>query len=331
HISPQNSSIPDYRQRRRVPRRSKRSVAIFNPSTDQLHRSYTLGKLYEKRNKSSNSVSPTIPDRISQLRKENYNREGNLNINDEDNNNNISPTEQNFDSIRIPQRSQTVQFLLEPQHIPSLGQSPFLQLLVVPPANIAHGSNTILNQKNKSNEKIEKIKAEAKDNFAVKINSVFLPDELQIQKCGMEENDTIITRNKINQFEKDEKMLNLQANKDQKTQKQEIKQQTNELTHQDIIGIEIDSQIEQEEGQYGKFLDIETLGANKAPEEEFHELIEYAVLASQRNTFDPMDLAITALARRSEELAEHLHDEWVMIKGYPLSRELLSISQVWKR
>jgi hypothetical protein len=39
-----------------------------------------------------------------------------------------------------------------------------------------------------------------------------------------------------------------------------------------------------------------------------------------------MDLAISALARRSEELAEHLHDEWVMIKGYPLSRELLSIS-----
>eukprot|EP00770_Monocercomonoides_exilis_P008543 MONOS_8501.1-p1 / transcript=MONOS_8501.1 / gene=MONOS_8501 / organism=Monocercomonoides_exilis_PA203 / gene_product=P-type ATPase (P-ATPase) Superfamily Protein / transcript_product=P-type ATPase (P-ATPase) Superfamily Protein / location=Mono_scaffold00322:14126-18110(-) / protein_length=1204 / sequence_SO=supercontig / SO=protein_coding / is_pseudo=false len=80
---------------------------------------------------------------------------------------------------------------------------------------------------------------------------------------------------------------------------------------------------------YGLHLNLEELEEGKAPPEAYHELIEYAVLASQRAAFDPMDSAINTLAKKSPELVEHLHDEWEMTREYPLSRKMLALSQVW--
>jgi Ca2+-transporting ATPase len=64
--------------------------------------------------------------------------------------------------------------------------------------------------------------------------------------------------------------------------------------------------------------------------EAFHALVEYGVLASQRDPFDPMEKAIHAVGRDWLAQTEHLHDNWELVREYPLSRELLALSHVWK-
>jgi Ca2+-transporting ATPase len=63
--------------------------------------------------------------------------------------------------------------------------------------------------------------------------------------------------------------------------------------------------------------------------ELFHELVEYSVLASQRDPFDPMEKAFKALGERRLEGTEHLHPSWSLVKQYPLSDKLLALSHVW--
>jgi Ca2+-transporting ATPase len=63
--------------------------------------------------------------------------------------------------------------------------------------------------------------------------------------------------------------------------------------------------------------------------ETFHALVEYAILASQRDPFDPMEVAIVGVGTRHLTGTEHLHEAWTMVREYPLSRELLALSQVW--
>lgn len=63
--------------------------------------------------------------------------------------------------------------------------------------------------------------------------------------------------------------------------------------------------------------------------EQFHQLIEYSILASQRDPFDPMEKAIKNFGEYYLKNTEHLHNDWQIIHQYPLSKELLAISQVW--
>ncbi len=65
--------------------------------------------------------------------------------------------------------------------------------------------------------------------------------------------------------------------------------------------------------------------------EKFHELIEYGILASEEDPFDPMDKALKELGRRTLCNSEHLHQKWSLVGEYPLSRNLLAISHVWKK
>jgi len=64
--------------------------------------------------------------------------------------------------------------------------------------------------------------------------------------------------------------------------------------------------------------------------EAFHELVEFSVLASQTDPFDPMEKAIRELGERSLGGTEHLHRGWTLVHEYPLARELLALSRVWK-
>ena len=64
--------------------------------------------------------------------------------------------------------------------------------------------------------------------------------------------------------------------------------------------------------------------------EELHELVEYAVLASQRDPFDPMDKAFRRLGESRLRGTEHLHPNWVLVREYPLSDRLLALSHVWR-
>lgn len=64
---------------------------------------------------------------------------------------------------------------------------------------------------------------------------------------------------------------------------------------------------------------------------KFHEIIEYGILASEEDPFDPMDKAITELGRKTLANTRHIHTKWTLVEEYPLTRKLLAISHVWKK
>jgi Ca2+-transporting ATPase len=64
--------------------------------------------------------------------------------------------------------------------------------------------------------------------------------------------------------------------------------------------------------------------------EEVHEVVEYGILASQRDPFDPMEKAFHDLGERRLAGTEHLHPHWTLVRQYPLSEDLLAISHVWR-
>ncbi len=63
--------------------------------------------------------------------------------------------------------------------------------------------------------------------------------------------------------------------------------------------------------------------------ETFHAVVEYGILASQANPFDPMEKAIIRLGDQYLQGTEHMNHEWEMIREYPLSKELLAMSRVF--
>jgi P-type Ca2+ transporter type 2C len=69
---------------------------------------------------------------------------------------------------------------------------------------------------------------------------------------------------------------------------------------------------------------------NKQFPEEFHEIIEYGILSSQVNPFDPMEKAINRIGESYFAGTEHDHTDWEMLKEYPLSKEMLAMSRVFK-
>ena len=78
----------------------------------------------------------------------------------------------------------------------------------------------------------------------------------------------------------------------------------------------------------GELLDVTSASPANLPE-TFHEMLEYAVLASQPEAFDPMDRAIRLTADRTLAGTEHLHLDWSLVRQYPLDKKLLAVSQVW--
>jgi P-type Ca2+ transporter type 2C len=63
---------------------------------------------------------------------------------------------------------------------------------------------------------------------------------------------------------------------------------------------------------------------------ELHELLEYAMLASESRPTDPMERAIVALGEQHLQGTERLHPEWVLAHQYGLSPELLAMTHVWE-
>jgi Ca2+-transporting ATPase len=77
----------------------------------------------------------------------------------------------------------------------------------------------------------------------------------------------------------------------------------------------------------GHSQDLATAGTELA--ESVHELMEYAILASRRDPFDPMERALQEAGKRWLMETEHLHPEWSLAKEYPLTPDLLAVSQAW--
>jgi Ca2+-transporting ATPase len=70
--------------------------------------------------------------------------------------------------------------------------------------------------------------------------------------------------------------------------------------------------------------------AEQALPEALHGLLEYAVLASHRRAYDPMEVAIADAGQRLLAGTEHLHGDWTLQDDYPLSPEMLAMSRVWR-
>jgi len=79
----------------------------------------------------------------------------------------------------------------------------------------------------------------------------------------------------------------------------------------------------------GKLLDLRTAGSSPLSE-DFHELLEFGILASKRDAFDPMERALLQTGTEYLRGTEHLHADWNLEREYPLSAELPSITQAWK-
>jgi len=79
----------------------------------------------------------------------------------------------------------------------------------------------------------------------------------------------------------------------------------------------------------GSIYDLREAAGGGLPE-EFHELLEFGVLASQRDPYDPVEVAIAGLGGDALDGTEHLHFDWVLEREYPLSPELLALSHVWR-
>jgi len=70
--------------------------------------------------------------------------------------------------------------------------------------------------------------------------------------------------------------------------------------------------------------------ARKPLPETFHEIVEFSILASQKDPFDPMEKAFKELGEYYLTTTEHLHADWTLVREYPLSEHLLALSHVWR-
>ena len=82
-------------------------------------------------------------------------------------------------------------------------------------------------------------------------------------------------------------------------------------------------------GVRGQFYDLRDRPKGPLPE-AFHETVEFAILASQRDPFDPMERALRQLGDLHLARTEHIHDNWRLVREYPLSPGLLALSHVWE-
>ena len=64
--------------------------------------------------------------------------------------------------------------------------------------------------------------------------------------------------------------------------------------------------------------------------EAFHLLVEYSILASVSDPFDPMEKAFHRLGQHFLEGTEHLHRDWTLVREYGLTPELRAMSHMWK-
>jgi Ca2+-transporting ATPase len=86
----------------------------------------------------------------------------------------------------------------------------------------------------------------------------------------------------------------------------------------------------------GEVISFQDDSKSKAPltvqtfPEKFHETLEFVILASHRDPFDPMEKAIQAAGVAVLSGTEHIHLNWTLEEEYPLSPELLAMSRVWK-
>jgi Ca2+-transporting ATPase len=64
--------------------------------------------------------------------------------------------------------------------------------------------------------------------------------------------------------------------------------------------------------------------------ETFHATVEYAILASRIDPFDPMEQAFHQLGKDRLAQTGHLHRHWTLVHEYALTPQLRAMANVWK-
>lgn len=73
-----------------------------------------------------------------------------------------------------------------------------------------------------------------------------------------------------------------------------------------------------------------SMDQNSAVPEKYHELLHYALLASQHDPFDPIEKEIHRTCDQILHVKDvHLDTQWKLLREYPLSKNLLALSHVW--
>ena len=78
-----------------------------------------------------------------------------------------------------------------------------------------------------------------------------------------------------------------------------------------------------------EFFDLRKHASDKLPE-SLHEIVEFSILASEKDPFDPMEKAFKEMGEHYLNHTEHLHRDWTIMGEYELSQKLLALSHVWE-
>ncbi len=76
-------------------------------------------------------------------------------------------------------------------------------------------------------------------------------------------------------------------------------------------------------------MSVDYAGTMELPE-SFHTLVEYSILASVADPFDPMEKAFHRLGQHFLKNTEHLHHDWTLRQEYGLTPQLRAMSHVWQ-
>ncbi|MFH1089836.1 MAG: cation-translocating P-type ATPase [Candidatus Uhrbacteria bacterium] len=68
----------------------------------------------------------------------------------------------------------------------------------------------------------------------------------------------------------------------------------------------------------------------KSLPENYHRLLEFANLASQKDPFDPLEKEIKRQAEKFINHTAHKRKDWKLVKEYPLTKNLIALSHVWE-
>ncbi len=79
----------------------------------------------------------------------------------------------------------------------------------------------------------------------------------------------------------------------------------------------------------GIFYEVNDSEQKEMPE-QFKNLLEYGVLASQKDLFDPIEKELNKMGSLYLKNIKSMDENWSLIKEYPLSKELLALTHVWE-
>ncbi len=79
----------------------------------------------------------------------------------------------------------------------------------------------------------------------------------------------------------------------------------------------------------GEMCDHDASGTNSVAE-VCHSIAEYSILACKKDPFDPMEKALVQLGEGDFKTTGHMHTSWELVQEYPLSPDLLAMSNVWR-